>query len=324
MKYLITGITGFAGPHLANLLIKNGHEVYGFTRRTNGMQSDILDVVPADIYNKIVFLYGDLSDYRVIEKIFKEYGFNGVFHLGAMSHPPTSFDFPLETFDTNITGTANLIYAIEKFQPECKFHFCSTSEVYGNSGSESNILSETEPLAPRNPYATSKAAIDLYLQERFVNKKIKGFVTRAFSHTGTRRGRNFSISSDAYQVARIIKGLQEPVLEVGNLTTTRVVLDARDVCNAYYLLMINEGSNGGVFNVCGDTPRKMQFFTDYLIELSGIKIEKKVSEKYYRPIDIQCQIGDCRKLKELTGWEAKIPIEQTLKDLLDYWIKKIS
>jgi GDPmannose 4,6-dehydratase len=151
-----------------------------------------------------------------------------------------------------------------------------------------------------------------------------GFITRAFSHTGPRRGKNFSISSDAYQIARIMRGKQDRVLEVGNLESVRVVIDVRDCVRAYYLLMMNDNSSGHVYNVCGSVPMKMGFFTDEMIKMSGLDIKKVVSEKYYRPIDIHCQIGSVEKLNLLTGWEPNIPIEKTLSDLLYYWLKKIS
>ena len=102
-------------------------------------------------------------------------------------------------------------------------------------------------------------------------------------------GRNFSISSDAFQLARINKGMQDNILSIGNLETTRVVIDVRDTVNAYYMLMINDDSSGKIFNVCGDTPRKMEFFTDTLINISGLDVEKKVSDDLYRPIDIMYQ-----------------------------------
>ena len=251
------------------------------------------------------------------------YAFDGVFHLAAQSHPPTSLLYPLDTFRTNIMGMANLIDAVEKWQPDCKLMFCSTSEVYGNSGKDGQLLRETDPLVPSNPYAVSKAAIDLYMQERMANGKIKGFITRAFSHTGARRGKNFSISSDAYQIARIILGIQEPIIDVGNLDTTRVVIDVRDVVRAYYLLMENPQSTGGVFNVCGDIPRKMGYFTDYMISGSGLDIKKQVSDKYYRKIDIHYQHGDSSRLLDITSWGPTIPINQTLDDLVAYWIKKL-
>jgi len=328
-KYLVTGITGFLAPALAEVLYKNGHEVYGFSRRASGMESDILDAVTPECYNAIKFLYGDFCNYQSIEKVFKEHKFDGVFHCGAQSNPPVSLKYPIMTWETNVMGTMNIIDCIEKQQPDCKLCFVSTSEIYGNVGSDGRSIKETDAMLPSNPYGASKAATELYLRERFENKKLKGFITRAFSHTGIRRGRNFSISSDAYQIARIVLGLQDPVVEVGNLETVRVVIDGRDVAEAYYQLMMNDGSNGQVYNVAGSIPRQMGYFTDKLIELAeemrpGLKIKKQVSDKYYRPIDIACQIADTRKLKALIDWEPRIEIDQTLLDLLNYWIKKLS
>ena len=177
MKYLITGITGFAGPHLANLLIDNGHEVYGLVRNSNGRETDILDVVSEGNFQKIKFLYSDLTNFRTLNDIFKTNKFDGVFHLAAQSHPPTSFIDPIGTFNANVDGSVNLIQAIMDNQPECMLMFCSTSEVYGNVGKDGRKIKTTDQLLPANPYGASKAAIDLYLQERFENKKVRGFIT---------------------------------------------------------------------------------------------------------------------------------------------------
>jgi len=324
MKYLITGITGFAGPHLANLILNEGHDVVGLVRGSNGMETDITDVVSEPNYSKISFVYGDLTNFRTLDNIFKRETFDGVFHLGAQSHPPTSFVDPLGTFEANIMGTANLIQAIQDNQPECKLMFCSTSEVYGNVGRDGHKLQTTDTLLPANPYGASKVASDLYLQERMSNGGIKGFITRAFSHTGPRRGHNFSISCDAHQTAKMMLGHQDKTLSVGNLETIRVVIDVRDCVKAYYLLMQTEDALGKVFNVCGDTPRKMGFFTDELIKLSGLEnVEKWVNPKFYRPIDIAYQHGDSSSLVNLTGWSTEYTISSTLQDLLDYWIKKL-
>ena len=324
MKYLITGITGFAGPHLANLLIQEGHEVFGLIRHTNGRQTDIMDIVPPGDFEKITFLYGDLVNFRIINSLFREHRFDGVFHLGAQSHPPTSFADPLGTFEANIMGSANLIQAVADNQPECKFMFCSTSEVYGNVGVDRRKIKTTDMIMPANPYGASKAATDLYLQERFRSKKIRGFITRAFSHTGPRRGRTFSISSDAFQLAKMVADDPNRKLRVGNLKTVRVVLDVRDTVKAYYLLMVNDQSDGRIFNVCGDIPREMSYYTDTLIALSGLEnVVKEVCPDFYRPIDIHYQRGDCDDLVLLTGWKPTYDISTTLGDLLAYWVKKL-
>jgi GDPmannose 4,6-dehydratase len=323
-KYLITGITGFAAPHLANLLHKEGHEVYGLIRRTNGMESDIHDVVPDDVYEAITFVYADLTNYRSLRSIFEKTQFDGVFHLAAQSHPPTSFIDPIGTMETNVMGSANLIQVIQDHQEDCKLMFCSTSEVYGNVGQDGRKIHWEDSIIPSNPYGASKAATDVYMQERMNNGFIKGFITRAFSHTGPRRGRIFSISSDAYQIARMMKGLQEPVLKIGNLSTTRVVMDVRDTVRAYYLAMINPEVTNHMFNICGDTPRKMQYFTDKLIELSRLdSVEQRIHEPFWRPHEIYYQHGDSTNLVEMTGFKEEYNIDTTLKDLLMYWYNKI-
>jgi GDPmannose 4,6-dehydratase len=324
MKYLITGITGFAGPNLAKLLLKNGHEVHGIVRTANGREQDLLDILTPKELSNIKFHYLDLKHYYSVHKLFTSTQFDGVFHLAAQSHPPTSFLDPILTYEENVIATMNLITVLQG--SKTRFMFCSTSEVYGDTCKDVGLLSIDTPLKPSNPYGASKAAMDLYIQERATNGFLDGFVTRAFSHTGPRRGKIFSISSDAYQIAAMELGIQEPVLKVGNLQTERVVIDVRDCVNAYYLLMLNPNSKGKVFNVCGNEVNKMQYYTDLLIKHSTFNyndVKQEIYPPYYRPIDIQVQIGDSKELVELTGWKPEISIDQTMEDLLNYWRNKL-
>lgn len=324
MKYLITGITGFLGPHLANILIKEGHDVYGLIRINNGRENDIRDVVDDAIFEKIIFVYGDICDYRTISSIFTTHKFDGVFHLAAQSHPPTSFTDPIMTWNINVMGSINLITCINDSQPNCKFVFCSTVEVYGNEGSDGRKIVEDNTFLPANPYGASKAAIDMYLQERIKNKQMNCVIVRPFCFTGPRRGSKFSISSDAIQIARMMLGKQEPVLKIGNLDTVRIVADVRDVANAFYLIMINNNTSGKVYNICAGTPEKIRFYTDTLIKLSGVSnIKMEIEPKFWRPIDIQYQDGDCTQLINDVNWQPQYKIEDTLNDLLQYWVKKI-
>ena len=324
MKYLITGITGFAGPHLAKLLLKEGHEVHGIVRTANGREMDLVDIMSIKEIESIKFHYVDLKDYIGVQKVLSE-NFDGVFHLAAQSHPPTSFINPIMTWNDNVSATMNLITLLEN--TDTKLMFCSTSEVYGDTGKDVGLLKVDSKILPSNPYGASKAAIDLYLQERFANGKVKGFITRAFSHTGPRRGKIFSISSDAYQIAKMELGLQEKILKIGNLETERVVIDVRDCVNAYYMLMMTDKSNGNVYNVCGQEVNKMQHYTDCLIKASSFhydEIEQKIHKPFYRDIDIQIQIGDISNLRKDTDWKPTISLEQTMQDLLAYWINKLN
>jgi len=324
IRYLITGINGFVGPHLAKILIDEGHHVSGLIRETNGRKADMLDTLPDKYYSKLDFHYGDLVSKESVFHVFEKNKFDGVFHLAAQSHPPTSFDDPMGTFNVNANGTVHIVEAIRAFMPKCSLMFCSTSEVYGVVPEERGPIDENFPLIPINPYAVSKAGADMYVRERANSLKLPFFVTRAFSHTGPRRGNIFSISSDAYQIIRMTKGLQEKKLRVGNIESRRVVIDVRDCARAYYLLM-NKFTPGEAYNVGGDTLHSIKDFIDMMLEIKGLKgkVELVTDPKLVRPIDIPVQVCDSDKCRALTGWKPTIPIEQTLQDLLDYWDKKI-
>ena len=324
MRCLITGITGFVGPHLANFLLEQGHTVWGFVRAANGREDDIRDVVPDRNFEKLNFLYGDLADYDSCLRAMQAEQFDAVYHLAAQSHPPTSFADPRGTFFINAAGTVNLAEAIRSTSPSCRMLFCSTSEVYGAPPESEGPIHEGFPIRPVNPYAVSKVAADLYVRERAASEKLPFFVTRAFSHTGPRRGRRFSIASDVHQVVRILKGFQEPVIKVGTLSSKRVVMDVRDVARAYDLLM-QRGVPGEAYNIGGDEVFTMGELLEQLIEMTGLKgrVRTEVDPQLVRPIDIPVQICDSRKFRELTGFKPAIPIRKTLEDLLAYYQCKI-
>jgi GDP-4-dehydro-6-deoxy-D-mannose reductase len=325
MNCLITGITGFLGPHLAKQLIKEGHKVYGILRGTRGSEQEIKDLLTEDEFSKITFIYGDIVHFRTIDKLFKEQNFDVVFHLAAQTHPPTSFKDPIGTWETNVMGSINLITCLQDHQPNCHFIFCSTVEVYGNEGIDGRQIDENNVILPANPYGASKCAIDLYICERMKNKQMKATVIRPFCFTGPRRGARFSIASDAVQIANMMHGKQEKILQIGNLNTVRAVTDVRDISNAFYLVAKNPDiSNGKVYNVCGGEPLKMFEYTNMLIEFSGLdNIEMQINDKLWRPIDIQYQDGDASLIKNELGWKPTIEIRDTIKDLLLFWHNKL-
>ena len=325
MNVLITGITGFLGPHLARQLINNGHNVYGVLRGTRGSEQEIKDLLTVEEFNKITFLYGDIVHYRTIDNLFKDYKFDVVYHLAAQTHPPTSFKDPIGTWETNVMGSINLITCLQDRQPNCHFVFCSTVEVYGNEGIDGRKITENNVILPANPYGASKCAIDLYICERMKNKQMVATVVRPFCFTGPRRGARFSIASDAVQIANMMLGKQEKVLQIGNLDTVRAVTDVRDIANAFYLVATNKDiSNGKVYNVCGGEPLKMREYTNMLLEFSKLdNVEMVINTNMWRPIDIQYQDGDATLIKEELGWEPKFNIRDTINDLLVFWYNKL-
>lgn len=325
MRYLITGITGFLGPHLAKQLLKNGHTVYGLLRGTRGSEQEIKDLLTDDEFDKIIFLYSDIIHFRSMDIIFKNIMFDCVFHLAAQTHPPTSFKDPIGTWEVNVTGSINIITCLQDYQPQCHFIFCSTVEVYGNEGNDKRKITENNSILPANPYGASKCAIDLYIKERMQNKQMIATVIRPFCFTGPRRGARFSISSDAVQIAKMMLGKQDKILQIGNLDTVRAVTDVRDIANAFYLVSTNKHiSNGKVYNVCGGKPLKMSCYTELLLKHSKLSdVKMVVNDNLWRPIDIYFQDGDSGLIKNELGWEPTIDIEKTIYDLLYFWYNKL-
>lgn len=307
---------------MAKLLLREGHEAWCTSRRTNGSEADVLDTMTPEEFGKIKWVFCDLLDKHSCQEVFKKTKFDGVFHLAAQSHPPTGFALPFYTQQVNVVGTLNLL---ESLPGGTRFMFCSTSEVYGAPDlQEGQRITEDWPITTVNPYASSKAMIDIFLQERMRNGFVNAFITRAFSHTGPRRGKIFSISSDAYQIAMILAGKQEPVIKVGNLESRRAVMDVRDCVRAYYQLMV--AGPIGVFNVGAENCYPMSHFLDRMIIMADLKgkVATEVDPKLYRPIDIPVQIPDTARLKMTVPWEPQYSLDRTLVDLLDYWRKKIA
>lgn len=315
MRFLITGINGFVGPHLAKELQSNGHTPIGMSHHGVGGDGSY------DVLN------GDLRDQMEIDDIFQGHEFDGVFHLGSRTHPPTSFQEPLSYFETNAMGAIYITEAIKRFQPDIMLMNCSTCEVYGIHPEGTNINENTPTLAS-NPYSVAKLAADLYIHERCQNGLLKSFTTRAFSHTGPGRPKNYSISSDAFQIAKILKGKKGPVIDVGNLTSKRVVMDVRDVVAIYAELMAvymnhSDMPYGEVFNIGGDDLHDMQYYLDKMLTLFNLDAELRVSDKLYRKHDIPVQRPDSSKVRSLLGWHPKYDIDQTLYDLVNYWLERV-
>ncbi len=327
MKFLVTGATGFAGPHMINKILEEGHEVVAMARSLTSVRS-VVDILGEENMKKVNFVHGDLTELDSITNIFITHKFDGVFHLGAFAHPPSSFRTPLLASQTNLLGSARICDSIAMYQPECVLMHCSTPEVYGICPGDRKIKEDT-PMRPNNPYGVSKAASDMYVLERAASIGLKAFLTRAFSHTGPRRGFNFSISSDAIQIARILRGEQEPVIKIGNMKSRRIVADVRDIVDVYFRLMVAyfEGrvENGEVFHIAGNDLHEMQHYLDIMLELSDLKdkVDLEIEPKFLRKVEIPVQIPDDSKTRKLLNWEPKIPIETTLQDLVDYWLNRL-
>ncbi|HLC77334.1 MAG TPA: GDP-mannose 4,6-dehydratase [archaeon] len=315
MKALITGITGFVGSHLAEHLLARGDEVYG-TMRWRSRMDNI-----NHIKNKIKFIETDIRDSYSIEKAIMSVEPDVIFHLAAQSFVHTSFHAPQETLSTNIIGTVNLLEAIRNSKISPVIQIAGSSEEYGLVHENETPIKETNQLRPLSPYAVSKVAQDLLGYQYHKSYGIKTVITRAFNHEGPRRGEVFSTSNFAKQIAEIERGA-EPVIQVGNLDSSRDFTDVRDVVRAY-TVAVEKCDYGEAYNICSGKAWKISEMLKLLLSMSTKKIEIREDPARMRPSDVQLLLGDFSKFHKKTGWKPEIPFDKTMKDLLDYWRKLV-
>ena len=318
MRVLITGITGFAGSHLADYILAEcpDVQVFGLVRWRSRMENVI------HIQDRVHFHEGDLKDIVSLRKCLKEIEPARIFHLAAQSFVPTSWKCPSETFAINAIGQINLFEAILSLGLSPKIQVAGSSEEYGFVHPDELPMKETSPLRPLSPYAVSKVAQDLLAYQYFQSYGLKTVRTRGFNHTGPRRGDVFICSNFAKQIVEIEKQKREPVIFVGNLDAKRDFTDVRDIVRAYWL-SLEKGEDGEVYNVGSGKAQSMRQILDMLIAMSEADVKIEVDQERLRPSDVPVLESDCSKFQTLTGWEPRIPFKQSLEDLLDYWREKI-
>ena len=318
MRALITGITGFAGSHLAEYLLEHQPQVEVFgTRRWRSPMDNV-----AHLEGKVTFLEMDMADYNSVHNVLAKSRPDFIFHLAAQSFVPTSWSAPVSTFETNISGQINIFEAVRRLELDPVIQIACSSEEYGLVHPDETPITEENPLRPLSPYAVSKVSQDYLGYQYFQSYGIKAIRTRGFNHTGPRRGEVFVTSNFAKQLARIKAGLAEPVIRVGNLDAVRDFTDVRDTVRAYWLA-VNKAKPGEVYNICSGSGITIRELLDRLIVLAEVDVTIEPDPERMRPSDVEILLGDCSKFHRDTGWEPKIPFDQTLRDIVDYWLDRV-
>ncbi len=321
-RALITGITGMVGSHLAEFLIeRTDWDVYGMCRWRSPLDNLETLIPRINRKDRVHLLYGDLRDTLAIQDVVRKAQPDYVFHLAAQSFPRTSFEAPLDTFETNIQGTARVLDSLRVLKPDAVTHVCASSEVFGRVPKEKLPINEECSFHPASPYAISKVGTDLIGRFYAEAYGMTVMTTRMFTHTGPRRGDVFAESTFAKQIALIEAGLLPPVVKVGNLDSLRTIADVRDAVRAYYMLVTVKPVPGAYYNIGGTHTLTIRSVLDTLISLSPKKdaIKVEIDPDRLRPIDADLQVPDTAKFTQHTGWRPEIPFEQTIRDLLDYW-----
>lgn len=315
-KALITGITGFAGSHLAELLLKEGYEVYGTCRPRS--KTEYID----HIKNKIHLEDADVLDSHSLHSIMVQMKPDYIFHLAAQSFVQSSWASPATTMEVNTVGSVHLFEAVRRAEISPVIQIACSSEEYGLVHPNEVPVKEENPLRPLSPYAVSKIAMDYLGYQYHQSYGMKIIRTRGFNHTGPRRGEVFATSNFARQIAEIEKGKKEPVIEVGNLEAQRDWTDVRDMVRGY-LLTVQKCTPGEVYNICSGKGVKVSDMLNLLLSFSKVKVKIRQDPKRMRPSDVPILIGDNTKFKKQTDWEPQIPFERTMEDLLNYWRERV-
>lgn len=314
MNILITGITGFAGSHLAEFILEHHPEVEvcGIMRWRSRMDNI------RDIQNRIRLFEADIKDPVSLKAVLAEVRPERIFHLAAQSFVPASWKLPSETFAINALGQINLFEAMREAAPDARIQIAGSSEEYGLVYENETPMKENNPLRPLSPYAVSKVAQDLLGYQYFKSYGLRVVRTRGFNHTGPRRGDVFVTSSFAKQVAEAEKGLREPAIHVGNLEAKRDFTDVRDMARAYWL-SLEACEDGEVYNIGSGRAWSVRQVLDILLGLTKTKLAVRTDPERLRPSDVPILLADTSKFAAATGWKTTIPFEKTLEDLLNYW-----
>src|SRR5215470_4023807 len=289
---VVTGSEGFIGSHMIQYLQSENWNVIG----TYGSEGP----VPFPNLRNLQFVQCDLRNGQRITQILTQYRPTHIFHLGAQSLPTVSWADPVRTFESNIMGSLYLFEAVRGMRrPPVVVSACSSAK-YGNVPASAVPVKEEQPLKPLHPYGISKVCLDLLACEYFLDHKIPAVNIRLFNTTGP--GKTNDAPSDfVRQLIRVKKGLQDPVIEVGNLKPRRAFLDVRDTVRGFYLAAM-KGKKGEAYNLCASRTYRIEEVLRTAIRLARVKVEVRPVARLMRPSDEKIIFGNTQKIRKDTGW----------------------
>jgi GDP-4-dehydro-6-deoxy-D-mannose reductase len=305
MNSLITGINGFVGQHLSELLLKKGFNVFG------------ADIIESKKQNpKINFIKTDITNKKQVSDMIKKSKPDYIFHLAAVSSVKTCKDNPELTQKVNLGGTENIMSACVDNNLNPKILITSSAHVYGIP--KYLPIDESHPVNPVNEYGKSKLEQENTSLSFFNKNKLSVIISRSFNHIGPNQATGFVCSDFAKQIAEIEKGTTKPEIHVGDISSKRDFTDVRDIVKAY-LLLIEKGKAGEIYNIGSGKGYTIKEILDRLIAKSKSKISIIADKSLFRKSDIPALIANNKKFVDLTGWKPEITLDKSLTDILNYW-----
>ena len=303
-EVLVTGAAGFAGSHLVDHLVDGGADVVAWHRPGHPPARDVRSTRWDGV---------DLLDADAVSSAIARLRPSAVYHCAGAAHVGRAWDSTEPTLATNVRGTHHLLRALERAGAPARVLVPSSALVYAGAD---EALTESHPLVPNSPYGLSKLAQEMLAGRS--NGPLGVTIARAFNHLGPRQDPQFAASGFARRIADIERGLWEPEISVGNLEARRDLTDVRDTVRAYTLIL-ERGTPGRPYNVCSGHAITIRQLLDLLLARARVPVSVKVDPARYRPNDTPILLGDPSRLHNELGWAARIPLEQTLDDLLEYW-----
>lgn len=313
MKAMIIGAAGFVGPYLAEAISQNMFCDIVATK----LAHEIVDIPDAKIIDLNILNEDEIFSVLLSEK--PDY----IFHLAAQSSVALSWKNPKLTVDVNIIGALNLLNAIRRLDYSPRVLIVGSGEEYGRVCECDVPIKETTSLHPGNVYAVTKTCQNMMATIYAQAYGLQLIMTRSFNHIGPKQIPQFVVADFCSQVVKIEKGLQEPIIRVGNLSAKRDFTDVRDVVKAYCRL-IQYGKAGETYNVGSGHAIAVEDILNVIISKSEAKISVEIDPNKLRPVDVPIIEADTAKIYKDTGWKQEISLDQTISDTIEYWREMIT
>jgi len=316
-RVLITGISGFAGSHLAEQLLDLGCEVHGTIRRHAVPMHENIE----HLRGKIYLHEADITSAERILDIFEKIRPNAVFHLAAESFVPTSFREPVRVSHNNIVGTIKIFEAARRFDDGLEsVHVACSSEQYGLVDPNEVPVVENlkkNPFRPRSIYGITKVATEQIAWLYHNSYSVPSIITRGFNHEGPRRGIQFVTSVIHRQIVEILNNKRKRIV-IGNPNAIRDFTHVKDTVNAY-ILVSEKKKYGEPFNVCSGKGITIADYVKLAKRVFNIKVDVFVDPKRMRPSEVPLLIGKNDKIVKSVGWRPIRSILDIIKEGVEYF-----